>query len=55
MADTALEQQHAQVLFKPFDMPADGAVADMQFLGRQAETLVASRNDKGADSVQGRE
>ncbi len=51
LTDTPLEQQHPQVLLKQFDMPADGTVTDMQLLRRQAETLMASSNGEGANSI----
>jgi hypothetical protein len=54
LTDTPLEQQHTQVLLKQFDVPADGTVTDMQLLGRQAETLMASSNGEGANSIKRR-
>jgi hypothetical protein len=54
LTDTPLEQQHTQVFLKQFDVPADGTVTDMQLLGRQAETLMASSNGEGANSIKRR-
>jgi hypothetical protein len=54
LPDTPLEQQHTQVFLQQFDVPADGTVTDMQLFGRQAETLMASSNSEGANSIEGR-
>lgn len=55
LPDTPLEQQHAQVFLKPFDVTTDGTVTDMQLLGREAEALMTSGDRESANRIQGRE
>ena len=49
------EQRYAQVLFKYLDLPADGAMGDVQRFGRLADAVETSGGLESPKGVEGRE